>query len=121
MKLDHRSFNEPIDPKEPSNLRGSFAKVLKRTFDTQVSFVFTGCICMYNVYFLCVLVFAGKWTNIYIQYVHMYAGVYVCVHKHDLLTRSLCVQMYSTCSQCNFRLVPRQVVCRVKYRSVKFA
>ena len=37
MKLDHARFDEPIDPNESSNLRGSFAKVVKRNFDTHVS------------------------------------------------------------------------------------
>ena len=36
MKLDRRNLSEPIDPKEPSNLRGSFAKVVKRTLNTRV-------------------------------------------------------------------------------------
>lgn len=36
MKLSHERFDNPIDPKEHSTLRGSFAKVVKRNFDTQV-------------------------------------------------------------------------------------
>ena len=37
MKLDRKRFNKRIDVNEPSNLRGSFAKVVKRTFNTHVS------------------------------------------------------------------------------------
>ena len=36
-KLDRTRFDPPIDPHESSNLRGSFAKVVKRNFDTRVS------------------------------------------------------------------------------------
>ena len=35
-KLDHGRFDRPVDPHESSNLCGSFAKVVKRKFDTYV-------------------------------------------------------------------------------------
>ena len=37
LKLDRRRFDTPIDPNEHSNLQGSFAKVVKRNFNTHVS------------------------------------------------------------------------------------
>ena len=42
-KLDRGRFDEPIDPNESSNLRGSFAKVVKRNFDTHVSLASVFC------------------------------------------------------------------------------
>lgn len=59
MKLSHERFDNPIDPKEHSSLRGSFAKVVKRKFDTQVcmyvcvSTYICTCMCvdyMYHIY-----------------------------------------------------------------------